>query len=147
MRALLDTNVVVDVLQSREPWYEDGQTIFRAVANKQITGCITAKEVADLYYFTHRLFRGQEDVDAKSRQVISKLLTLFELLDTQAIDCKKALSSNCPDFEDAIMIETAARAEVDCIVTRNLEDYKGSSVPAYSPSTFVKMIFSDAQAE
>lgn len=69
------------------------------------------------------------------------------LLDPQVIDCKKALSSNYPDFEDAIMIETAARAEDDCIVTRNLEDYKGPSVPVYSPSAFVKMLFSGGQAE
>ena len=147
MRALLDTNVIVDVLQSRKPWCVDGEAIFRAVANKQVTGCITAKEVADIHYFTRRLFRGQENVDIRAREVISKLLSLFELLDTQAIDCKKALSSNCHDFEDAIMIETAARAEVDCIVTRNLEDYKASTIPAYAPSAFVKLLSPEDQPD
>ena len=56
------------------------------------------------------------------------------------------ISSNCPDFEDAIMIETAARTEVDCIVTRNL-NYKSSPVPAYSPSAFVKLLIPEGQAD
>ena len=143
MRVLLDTNIIVDVLQNRQPWCADGQTIFRAVANKQITGCLTAKEVTDIHYFSRRLFRGQEDVDAKARQIVGKLLSLFELLDTQAIDCKRALSSHCPDFEDAVMIETAVRADVDCIVTRNQADYNTSPLPVYAPSEIVKLLFSD----
>ena len=48
MRVLLDTNIVVDVLQRREPWFQDGAVIFRAIANKQIEGCLTAKQITDL---------------------------------------------------------------------------------------------------
>ena len=141
MRALLDTNVIVDVLQSREPWCADGQVIFRAAANKQMTGCITAKEATDIHYFARRLFTGQEGADAKARLIVGKLFTLFELIDTQAIDCRKAITSNSPDFEDAVMMESAARSEVDCIVTRNTKDYAGSPVNVYSPSEFVKLLF------
>ena len=82
MRVLLDTNVIVDVLQRREPWYVDGQIIFYAIANKQITGCITAKEAADIHFFSRKQFKGQEHVDAKARQVMAKLYALFELIDT-----------------------------------------------------------------
>ena len=46
MKVLIDTNVIVDVLQSREPWCRQGQAIFLAAANRRITGCITAKEAA-----------------------------------------------------------------------------------------------------
>ena len=51
MRVLIDTNVILDVLQSREPWYKEGQTIFLAIANQVITGCITAKQAADIHFF------------------------------------------------------------------------------------------------
>ena len=47
MKILLDTNVVLDVLQKRSPWFEDGKEIFLAVAANQIDGFVTAKEVAE----------------------------------------------------------------------------------------------------
>ncbi|MBR2259913.1 MAG: PIN domain-containing protein [Blautia sp.] len=137
MRVLLDTNVIVDVLQRREPWFSDGQKIFYAVANKQIAGCITAKEAADIYFFSRKQFTGEENVDAKARQVLSKLYALFELIDTLGIDCQNALAIENNDYEDAIMIESAARVRLDGIITRNPEHFKPSSVPVYSPSEFV----------
>ena len=42
MRALLDTCVIIDALQSREPFCKSAQTIFLAAANNQFIGCITA---------------------------------------------------------------------------------------------------------
>ena len=52
MRVLIDTCVVVDVLQSREPFVADSQKIFILAANQQFIGCITAKSVTDIYYLT-----------------------------------------------------------------------------------------------
>ncbi|MBQ3303864.1 MAG: PIN domain-containing protein [Clostridia bacterium] len=140
MRAILDTNVVVDVLQRREPWFQDGAVIFRAIANKQVTGCLTAKQIADLHFFSRKQFKGEENVDARARQVVGKILSLFELIDTLGIDCQNALGINNGDYEDAILIESAARAGVEYIVTRNPAHYKTSSVQVYSPAEFVRFI-------
>ena len=140
MKALLDTNVIVDVLQRREPWFSDGQKIFYAVANKQITGCITTKEAADLHFFSRKQFVGQENVDLKARQVMTKLYALFELVDTLGIDCQRAIAIDNHDYEDAIMIETATRAGLYCIVTRNVEHFKTASIPVYTPAEFAAML-------
>ena len=140
MRAILDTNVVVDVLQRREPWFQDAAVIFRAIANKQVTGCLTAKQIADLHFFSRKQFKGEENVDARARQVVGKILSLFELIDTLGIDCQNALGINNGDYEDAILIESAARAGVEYIVTRNPAHYKTSSVQVYSPAEFVRFI-------
>ena len=140
MRAILDTNVVMDVLQRREPWFQDGAVIFRAIANKQVTGCLTAKQIADLHFFSRKQFKGEENVDARARQVVGKILSLFELIDTLGIDCQNALGINNGDYEDAILIESAARAGVEYIVTRNPAHYKTSSVQVYSPAEFIRFI-------
>ena len=100
MRVLLDTNVMVDVLQRREPWFEDGQKIFYAIANKQIIGCITTKEAADIHFFSRKQFTGQENVDEKARQVMTKLYAIFELVDTLGIDCQTAIAIKNNDYED-----------------------------------------------
>ena len=140
MRALLDTNVVVDVLQRREPWFQDGAVIFRSIAKKQVSGCLTAKQIADLHFFSRKQFRGEKNVDEKARQVIGKLLALFELIDTLGIDCQEALGMENGDYEDAILIESSVRTEVDCIVTRNLEHFRAASIRVYSPREFVSVI-------
>ena len=133
----MDTNVIVDVLQRREPWFENGQKIFLAVADKRITGCITAKEAADIYFFSRKQFKGQEYVDEKARQVLAKLFALFELIDTLGVDCQNAIAVPNHDYEDAIMMESAFRSRVDCIITRNPDHFKTSSVSVYSPDGFV----------
>lgn len=108
---------------------------------KQFEGYITAKSVTDIYYLTHRLTHN----DIETRKILSKLFTLFHLLDTTSLDCRKAISSEICDYEDAIMVETAIRSEIDCIVTRNIKDYAKSPLKVYDPSTFLKLL--DAKRE
>ena len=140
MRVLLDTNVIIDVLQNREPWCISGKAIFLSVARKEFSGCITAKEAADIHFFAKKQFKGEENVDNKARQILIKLFSLFEIIDTTESDCKNALSFPNNDYEDAIMIETALRSGVDCIITRNTEHFSESPVKIYTPDEFVEII-------
>lgn len=117
MRALIDTCIVIDALQAREPFAEAAQQIFLAVANKRVMGFLTAKSAADIYYITHRHTHN----DCDTRRVLGTLFNLFELLDTAGMDCRRAISSELTDYEDAMMVETALRCGMDCIVTRNGE--------------------------
>ncbi len=136
MRVLIDTCVIVDALQSRVPFAEVAQKIFIYSANKQFEGYITAKSATDIYYLTHRLKHS----DAETRKILGKLFSLFHLLDTTSLDCRKAIASEISDYEDAIMVETAIRSEMDCIVTRNVKDYAKSSVMVYEPSEFLGLL-------
>ena len=136
MRVLIGTCIIIDALQSRVPFAEAAQKIFIYSANKQFEGYITAKSVTDIYYLTHRLTHS----DDKTRKILSKLFTLFHLLDTTSLDCQKAISSEINDYEDAIMMETAIRSEMDCIVTRNVKDYVKSVVKVCDPSEFLKRL-------
>ncbi len=136
MRALLDTCVVIDVLQGREPFCENAQKIFLAAANNSFIGCITAKSATDIYYLTHHHTHDEK----AARAVLSKLYTLFDVLDTAGMDCRRAVPSAIPDYEDAVMVETAARTESDCIVTRNVRDFQKSGVPVYTPETFLEKL-------
>ena len=136
MRVLVDTCVIIDALQSRVPFAEAAQKLFIYSANMQFEGYITAKSITDIYYLTHRLTHS----DAETRKILSKLFTLFHLLDTTSLDCRKAISSEIGDYEDAIMVETAIRSEMDCIVTRNVKDYAKSSVKVCEPSALIKLL-------
>ena len=102
-------------------------------------GCITAKASTDIYYLMHRHTHS----DKASREVLNKLFSLFEVADTAGIDCRRAIPSPVSDFEDAVMIETAARTEVDCIVTRNEQDFVKSTVPVLLPKDFLSRLMTE----
>lgn len=133
MRVLIDTCVIMDAVQSREPFAQDAQSILLAAANQQIMGCVTAKEMTDIYYLTHRCTHDRE----ATKTLMGRLGVLLVILDTTQSDIRRALSSDLSDFEDAVMVETALREEMDCIVTRNLPDFARSPLPVYSPCDFL----------
>lgn len=136
MKVLLDTCVVLDVLQHREPFWEDAYAVFLAIANRRAEGFLTAKSLTDIYYLTHRIIHD----DKETRKVLSTLLIPFDLVDTTSADCHQAIASNIADFEDAVMVQTAVRTGMDFIITRNLKDYRDSTVPACLPADFLQML-------
>lgn len=143
MRVLVDTCIIIDALQSRLPFADDAQKTFICLANKQFEGYITAKSVTDIYYITHRLIHS----DIEARKILSKIFTLFDLLDTTSLDCRKAISSKISDYEDAIMVETAIRSEMNYIVTRNIKDYAKSSVKVLKPAELIKILENETEDE
>jgi len=136
MNVLIDTCVVLDFLQRRKPFDEMALMLFQAAARDEFTGCITAKSVTDIYYLTHRCTHS----DRESRAILEQLLDIVSVLDTAADDVFYAISSEVTDFEDAVMIATAIRSEMACIITRNTKDYMKSSVPVYTPDEFIGLL-------
>lgn len=130
MKILFDTCIAIDVLQHREPFWQDSYAAFLTVANRQAEGYLTAKSFTDIYYLTHR----QTHDAAETRRVLTRLLTIFDLLDTSAADSRRALASAVSDYEDAVMIETAIRSGMDCILTRNVRDYQHAPIPVLTPA-------------
>ena len=136
MKALMDTCIIIDALQNRQPFCEDAQKIFLLCANDEFEGFLTAKAITDIYYLTHRYLHN----DKATREIIVKLCKLFSIVDTSSLDIINALSSEVSDFEDAVMIESALRYGTDCIVTRNVKDYSKSSIPIFDPEEFISFL-------
>jgi len=133
MRVLIDTCVIIDTLQDRKSFSEDSKNIFLYAANNLFNGYISTKSVTDIYYLVHKSTHSNE----AAKEILNKLFKLFDILDTEGIDWKKALLSSTSDYEDAVMIESAERSEIDCIVTRNEKDYSNSPVKVYTPKQFI----------
>lgn len=139
MKVLLDTCVVVDVLQKREPFYQNAIDIFLSISNRELEGVLTAKSLTDIYYIIRRSLHNEME----TRKYLNTLFVLFNVEDTFSIDCQLALQSKMKDYEDAIMVETALRIGVDCIVTRNIKDYELSTIPVLSPEQLLARLNND----
>ena len=136
MKVLIDTCIIIDAFQSRQPFCNAAQKLFLFAANHQFDGYITTKSVTDIYYLSHRLTYD----DKKTREILSKLFELFEIAYTTGADCRRAVPSPISDFEDAVMSKTAIRINADCIVTRNKKDYLKSPVPIFLADDFIKKV-------
>ena len=134
MKVLVDTDVIIDSLQSREGFLEDaGQVILRAC---DYDGYIAASSVTDIFYLQNRFFRNKK----KAKENLADLLKIFRVLDTTEDDCKNALRSDMTDFEDAVLAESAMRVGMDVVVTRNKKDFKDLPLKVCEPSELLKIL-------
>jgi predicted nucleic acid-binding protein len=132
----LDTNILVDIVANRFPFSKNAISIFDHCQRKQISMYCTSHSIATLHYIAKKM------VDEKElRSIIEDLLGTISVIAITESILKKSLKSSHKDFEDAIQI-TAAQSinTMDCIVTRDLKDYKFSEINVFTPDEFLNTL-------
>jgi predicted nucleic acid-binding protein len=135
MKIVLDTNVVLDTLARREPFFERSQTVIRLVAEGKVKGAVTANTITDIYYI---LRKHLDKVAIKT--AVRGLVELLEVVDVTGNECRAALDLTIDDYEDAVLACCAENWEADYIVTRNIKDFAGSPIRALTPDDFLKIM-------
>ncbi|NEP10394.1 MAG: PIN domain-containing protein [Symploca sp. SIO2C1] len=128
MRVLLDTNIILDFLLQREPFFQDAELLFQAINSGRIVGYATATTLTDIFYIARRHAQSIE----QARQAVSLTLTAMEICSVNRAVLESAFDSVLADFEDAIQIACAVSQGVDAIVTRDKQGFFSSSVPVLS---------------
>ena len=131
MKILIDTNVILDVLCDRTDFVESSSKIWKLCEVEKIDGYISALSIPNIVYILRK-----ELTPEKTQQIIEQLFMIFHIADLKSSDIRKAANMKISDYEDAVMIETGIREKMDCIVTRNLKDYKKAKFTVYSPEEF-----------
>ena len=135
MKVLIDTNIIMDEILVREPFYNDSHTVIQMCADEKIQGFLAAHTITNLFYMLRK------EIPIKKRREI--LLGLLEFLFVESIDIEKlirALSNeNFKDFEDCLQVECAAEVNADYIITRNKIDFAGSEIPILTPAEFCNL--------
>lgn len=135
MKILFDTNVVLDVLMDREPFFNAAAELFATVEEGSGVGYLCATTLTTVYYL------AEKTLGAKSaKQAIRKLLALFEVAMVNRPVLETALQARFNDFEDAVVYAAALHAGADVIVARNEVDFKSSKIPVYSPLETKKIL-------
>ena len=113
MRVLLDTNIILDFLLDREPFFSDADTVLQTIRSGQVEGFITATTLTNIFYIARKI---KKTVIAK--QYVSIILATLEVIPVDRPILEAALASNLSDFEDAVQEACAMRENLDAIVTR-----------------------------
>lgn len=134
-RALLDVNVILDVLQQRLPFYDDSAAVLAAAEAGRFSGLVAAHGVTTLFYLLARY--GSAD----QARVIT--LELLSVLDVAAVDghvLEQALALPYRDLEDAVQMAAARQAGADYLVTRDRAGYAAGPLPALAPAEFLALL-------
>lgn len=135
MKLLIDANILLDVLQKREPHYKDSALIWKLCETEQAEGYVSVLSFADLVYVMRKELDAEKVLDVQQ-----KLALIFRFADFTAADITRAAEMQWDDFEDAVQAATAERIHADHIITRNLRDFKQSSIVAFTPAEYLARI-------
>jgi predicted nucleic acid-binding protein len=128
VNVLVDTNILLDFLLQREPFFHDAEQLFQAIDSGQIVGYATATTLTDIFYIARRHTRSIE----QAREAVSETLTAMEICPVNREVLEVAFSSGFADFEDAIQVACAVAQGLDAILTRDNQGFLNSSVPVLS---------------
>lgn len=137
MNVLIDTNIAIDVLIQREPFYEQSQLILLASEKKLISGFISATTITDIFFIINKTIKNKDI----SKNLLKKLV--FDTVEVAAVDksiITQALKSSWDDFEDCVQYYVGESIYADYIVTRNPDDFTNENITVLSPEELLDII-------
>ena len=135
MKLLIDTNVILDILLKREPFFEDSYQAIRTAINNNDECYISVTAATDIFYILRKALQSAE----QAKEYLGSLARLAEFTDVLAVDALDALSSEVADYEDAVVEAVTDRIGADYILTRNIKDYLNAKIPAITPTELLNL--------
>lgn len=135
MKILIDNNVLIDYMMKREPFYNEALQIVNLCTEEKLNGFVAAHSITDAFYILRKY-----PIDIR-REHLRWACSLFTVIGIDQSKLLKAINDeDFYDIEDCLQEICAEEYFLDYIVTRNVKDFKGGSVPAITPSDLLEKI-------
>ncbi|MES2644258.1 MAG: PIN domain-containing protein [Myxococcota bacterium] len=128
-RALIDLNVVLDVLMDREPHAEASAALWAHIESGEAEGLLAAHSVPTLYYLASKA-RGRPFAE----RCVADVLGVFGVAPVGRDVVREALALGWADFEDAVCATAGAAAGCQVIATRDPKGFHRAPLPALTPA-------------
>ena len=132
MKVVLDLNVILDVVQEREPFSLSSAAVLQLVVKGKISAVIPGHLLATLYFVTHK-----HSSKKQANILIDWILKYFDIGSEHKELFLRARTLQFSDFEDALVASVAESEKCHWIVTRNIKDFRKSSIRALTPEEFL----------
>ncbi len=132
----VDTNIVLDIIQGRQPYCSTASDIFVMCAKKEVTGYIALHSVSNIFFILRKSYSTDE-----RRKILKDILKILTVVSVNHKEVSKALENKeFKDFEDCLQDECAKKVNADYIITRNMQDFQYSKVKAVLPDEFMEIM-------
>jgi predicted nucleic acid-binding protein len=139
MKVLLDTNVALDYILLREPFYQAAKKVVESSQHGRYTAFVSASAVTDIYYIACGMLRDKALVMAR----IEALLKTVDVAAVTGAEIRRAIDLCWGDFEDGVQFAAGESLAVRFVITRDADGFAASSIPVVSPEQFLDMITVD----
>ena len=129
----VDSDVILDVLEKREPFYDYSAQILTLGDEKKVQLFTTSLAIANVYYIMRKHLGIQ-----KAKENLRKLRIIVNVMSVNEKEVDLALNSELSDFEDALQYFTALNNKIDFIITRNTKDYKNPKLIVQTPQEYIE---------
>jgi len=135
-KLFIDTNIVIDLLAKRKPFYDEAAMLFTLADKQKIRLSVSALTFTNTNYI---LLQSKKPEEAKL--ILRKLKLIVQVLSLDEKIVGLSLNDNdFKDYEDALQYFTALENGVDAIITRNLKNFQKAKLPVMTASQFLKSI-------
>jgi predicted nucleic acid-binding protein len=135
-KLLIDTNIVLDLLAKREPFYESAAQVFTLADKQKLKLGVSSITFANTNYVLSRLSSAKE-----AREILRKFKILVQILELNEKIVELALNDDdFADFEDGLQYYTAVEHNQEVIITRDLKDFKESKIPVMTAEEYLTSI-------
>jgi predicted nucleic acid-binding protein len=132
-KLLIDTNIVLDLLAKREPFYKSAAQIFSLADKHKLKLAVSSLTFANTNYVLTRLKSAKE-----AREILRKFKILVKILSLNEKIVDLALNDeDFKDFEDGLQYYTAIENNQDIIITRDLRDFKQAKIPVMTAEEYL----------
>ena len=131
-RVFLDTNILLDVLTVRGPFYGDAARLWTLAEEGRIVGLISAISFGNCYYVLRKQ-AGRANAD----EAMCHLRDAFKPVELTEQILDQAIDAGFSDFEDALQFHSAVHARAECILTRNPDHFPRAPLSVLSPAEFL----------
>ena len=132
---LVDINVILDVLQRREPFYKTSAELLAVLERGDVQGFVATHTITTLFYL---LQKGKNS--SAARADITSLLQFLKIAPLDQGTIEQALNLDFRDFEDAVQMISAVTCKVDFLITRNVKNYQSALLPVLQPVDFLETL-------
>jgi predicted nucleic acid-binding protein len=136
MKILIDTNILLDVLLSRQPYYQDAAKIIVLSEKEIIEGYVSASAITDVYYITQKSYKDKQ----RTNDSLKKILEIISVATITGNNIYQALDLEWDDFEDSVQYIVGESISADYIITRNVDDFNNSTIKIVTPEQFLNIL-------
>lgn len=135
MRIFVDTNLLLDVLAKREPFYAAAARVWTLAETGACEALVSAISFNNVFFIVRKV----RDT-AAARRALVLLRDVFASVAPDQRILNQAIDSDIPDFEDAIQFYSALHARADYLLTRNVGDFPAGILPILTPAEFLALL-------
>lgn len=134
-KVFVDTNIVIDLLAKREPFFSEAAALFSLADKGKIKLSVSSLTIANTSYTLLRQVSA-----SKAKAILRSLKLMIDILPLDDKIVELALNDESfSDFEDGLQYFTALENGQDLIITRNLKDFKNSKLPTMTAQQFINL--------